>query len=126
MQWVLLCGLVVRVPGYGSRGRRSDESVGHAVGSPLWSSGQSSWLRIQRTQICRECRPRTAPLIGHDSILSAIIHRLDFSGHMLLWTFFLVLLCSIRVQILSGPFCYTLNKIHTIRPSVHPTFYFTN
>jgi hypothetical protein len=42
-----LCGLVVRVPGYRSRGPRFD----FLRSTPLWSSGQSSWLQIQRSKV---------------------------------------------------------------------------
>jgi hypothetical protein len=39
---------------------------------------------------------------------SAITHKLNVSGHMLMWTFFLVLVCGTRAQSLSTPFIYTL------------------
>jgi hypothetical protein len=40
--------------------------------------------------------------------LSAVTHKLNVSGHILIWTFFLVLVCGIRAQSLSAPFSYTL------------------
>jgi hypothetical protein len=41
------------------------------------------------------------------SILSVITHEINVSGHMLIRTFFLVLVCGTRVQNLSAPFSYT-------------------
>jgi hypothetical protein len=41
--------------------------------------------------------------------LSAITRKLNVSGHMLIWTFVLVLVCGTRVQSLSAPFSYTLH-----------------
>jgi hypothetical protein len=40
--------------------------------------------------------------------LSAITHKPKVLGHMLIWTFFLVLKCRIRVESLSAPLSYTL------------------
>jgi hypothetical protein len=40
--------------------------------------------------------------------LSAITHILNVSGHMLMWTFCLVLVCGTRTQSLSAPFSYIL------------------
>jgi hypothetical protein len=40
--------------------------------------------------------------------LSALIHKLNVSRHILIWTFFLVFLCGIRAQNLSATFSYTL------------------
>jgi hypothetical protein len=37
-----------------------------------------------------------------------IEHLLNVSGHMLIWTFLLVLVCATRAQSLSAPFSYTL------------------
>jgi hypothetical protein len=39
--------------------------------------------------------------------LSAITHKLNVSGHMLIWTFFLVLVCGTRAQNLSASFSFT-------------------
>jgi hypothetical protein len=41
--------------------------------------------------------------------LSDITHKLNVCGHMLIWTFFLVLACGTRAQSLSAPFSYTLH-----------------
>jgi hypothetical protein len=46
--------------------------------------------------------------------LSAITHKLNVSGHMLIWTFVLVLVCGTRAQSLSAPFCRTLYKERNI------------
>jgi hypothetical protein len=40
--------------------------------------------------------------------LSAITHKLIFSGLMLVWTFFHASVCGIRAQNLCAPFSYTL------------------
>jgi hypothetical protein len=40
-------------------------------------------------------------------ILSAVIHKLNVSGHMLMWTFFLVLVYGICARSLFSPFSYT-------------------
>jgi hypothetical protein len=40
--------------------------------------------------------------------LSAIIHKLKVSGHVSIWTFFLVSECGTRAQSLSVSFSYTL------------------
>jgi hypothetical protein len=42
--------------------------------------------------------------IGHEGILSAIIHKLHVSGHMLVGAVFLVLVCGIRAQSFSASF----------------------
>jgi hypothetical protein len=46
---------------------------------------------------------RTAKLnnsgIGHDSILSAVTHKLNVSGHMLTRTFLFVLVCRTRLSV---------------------------
>jgi hypothetical protein len=42
------------------------------------------------------------------SILSAITHKLNVSGHTFTWTFFPVLVCGTRAQSLSALFTYTL------------------
>jgi hypothetical protein len=52
--------------------------------------------------------------------LSAITHELNVSGHMLIWTFFLVLVCGIRAQSLSAPFSYTAYRLCTWRSVVMP------
>jgi hypothetical protein len=41
-------------------------------------------------------------------ILSTITHELNVSGHMLMWTFLLVLVCGTRAESLPAPFSYTL------------------
>jgi hypothetical protein len=40
--------------------------------------------------------------------LSAVTHKLNVSGKMLMWTFFLVSVCGTRAQSLSAPFSYIL------------------
>jgi hypothetical protein len=46
-------------------------------------------------------------------ILSAVNHKLNVSGHLLTWSYFLVLICGTRAQNLSGPVSYNLyNFIH--------------
>jgi hypothetical protein len=45
------------------------------------------------------------------SILSAITHKLNVSGYMFIWTFFLVLVCGTRAKGLSSPFSYTLHNV---------------
>jgi hypothetical protein len=40
--------------------------------------------------------------------LSTITHKLNVSGHILIWTFFLLLICGTHAQSLSAPFSYTL------------------
>jgi hypothetical protein len=39
--------------------------------------------------------------------LSAINRRLNVSGHLLIWTFFVILVGGTRAQSLSAPFSYT-------------------
>jgi hypothetical protein len=51
-----------------------------------------------------------ASRIDQDSILSAVNHKLNVSGHMIIWTFVLVLVCGTRAQNLSAPFSYTLHR----------------
>jgi hypothetical protein len=45
----------------------------------------------------------------HKCTLSAIIRKLNVSRHILIQTFFLVLICGIRVQSLFTPFSYTIH-----------------
>jgi hypothetical protein len=42
---------------------------------------------------------------------SAVTHKLNISCHMLIWTFFLVLVCGTRAQSLSAPFGYSLHSL---------------
>jgi hypothetical protein len=44
----------------------------------------------------------------YKSTLSAITHKLNVSGLLLIWTFFLVLVCGACAQSLSTPIIYTL------------------
>jgi hypothetical protein len=44
----------------------------------------------------------------YKSTLSVIIHKLNVSAHMLIWTFFLLLVRGTLAKILSSPFNYTL------------------
>jgi hypothetical protein len=44
-------------------------------------------------------------------ILSAITDKLNVSGHMLIWTFFLVLGCGTRAQSLSASFKGSLERL---------------
>jgi hypothetical protein len=44
-----------------------------------------------------------------------ITEKLNVSGHMLIWTFFLVLICGTRAQNLSSLFGYTLHIGPVIR-----------
>jgi hypothetical protein len=39
---------------------------------------------------------------------SAVTHKLHVSGHVLIWTFFLVSVCGTRAQSSSAPFSYIL------------------
>jgi hypothetical protein len=45
-----------------------------------------------------------------ECILSAISHKVNVSGHMLMCTFFLVLVYGNRAQSLSAPFSYNENN----------------
>jgi hypothetical protein len=51
-----------------------------------------------------------ANLLIVSSILSAIAHKLNVSGHVLIRRIFLVLVCVIRAQSLPASFSYTLYK----------------
>jgi hypothetical protein len=46
----------------------------------------------------------------YECTLSAGTHKLNVSGHMLIRTFVLVLVCGTRAQSLSASFSYTLHK----------------
>jgi hypothetical protein len=46
--------------------------------------------------------------VNWSTILSAISHKLHVSGSMLIWTFFLVLICGSRAQSFSASFSYIL------------------
>jgi hypothetical protein len=46
-------------------------------------------------------------VLSHN-ILSAITHKLNVSRHMLIWTFFIVLICGTHAQSMSSPFSYIL------------------
>jgi hypothetical protein len=44
-------------------------------------------------------------------ILSAITHKLNVSGHVLIWTLFPILVCGSATQSVSAPFIYTLYTV---------------
>jgi hypothetical protein len=46
--------------------------------------------------------------VYYKGTLSAVTHKLNVSGHMLIWTVFLVLISVTRAKILSALFRYTL------------------
>jgi hypothetical protein len=45
-----------------------------------------------------------------NSIVSAVTHKLNVSRHMLIWTFFLVLVCGTRAKNSSTAYAYTICK----------------
>jgi hypothetical protein len=57
---------------------------------------------------------------SHDNIFSAIIHKLNISGHMLIWTFILVLVRGTRAGSSSAPFSYIL-YIHCLDLPLFPS-----
>jgi hypothetical protein len=74
---------------------------------------------VKRTDETKKCSAFRAIDLREDilgahykCILSAINHKLNVSGHILIRTFFLVLVCATRGQSLSAPFSYTLYIIH--------------
>jgi hypothetical protein len=66
----------------------------------------------QNTRAYQKITNNPCPYINAEvllvSSLSAITRKLNVSGHMLIWIFFLVLVCETRAQNLSAPFSYTL------------------
>jgi hypothetical protein len=64
---------------------------------PLWDA---SWRAPNLTEVILSTY--------YKCTLSAITHKLNVSGHMLMCIFFLVLVCGTRVQSLSALFSYTL------------------
>jgi hypothetical protein len=79
-----LCGLVVRVPGYRmeiycvSREVRT-EFICYVTESrtPLWSSGQSSWLQIQRSQVDSRCYQIFWEVVGVEQGPLSLISTID-------------------------------------------------
>jgi hypothetical protein len=57
--------------------------------------------------------------IDHDSILSAIAHKLNISIQMLIRIFFLLLVCGTRAQNLSATFSYTLYMYKYLLAQTH-------
>jgi hypothetical protein len=56
--------------------------------------------------------------IYYKCTLSDITHKLNVSGHTLIWTFFHVLVCGTRAQRLPAPFNYTLyNQLWLVKVS---------
>jgi hypothetical protein len=56
--------------------------------------------------------------MAEENIHSAITNKLNISGHMLIWTFFLVLVCGTRAQNLSTAFSYTLYLYASLRAAL--------
>jgi hypothetical protein len=71
----------------------------NGCGGPLWEVSRYALNLIEDIFVsCYKC------------ILSAISHKLNASGQMLIWTFCLVLVCGTRAQNFSAPFSYTRIK----------------
>jgi hypothetical protein len=62
---------------------------------------------MRRVEACIESHEDSLST-NYTRILSAITHKLNVPGHMLIWIFFLVYICGTHAQILSSPFTYTL------------------
>jgi hypothetical protein len=69
---------------------------------------KQTWQNMRAYQAITNIRADNNNYIGHNSILSAITHKLNVCGHMLIRIFFLILVCETRVQSLSAPFSYNL------------------
>jgi hypothetical protein len=97
-----LCGLVVRVTGYRSRGPgfyyRHYQIFWEVVGleqGPLslvrllqWKSSGSGPRKPRLTAVGIHCADHTTPSIRKIWHFSATSHKKTVSGHMLIWTFF--------------------------------------
>jgi hypothetical protein len=55
---------------------------------------------MRRFEACTEFFRRTY----YKCTLSAVTHKLNVSGYILVWKFFLILVCETRAQSLSAPF----------------------
>jgi hypothetical protein len=61
---------------------------------------------LRRVEVC--IQSHGGHISTYKRTLSAIAHKLNVSRHILVWTFFLILVCGTRAQSLSAPFTYTL------------------
>jgi hypothetical protein len=78
--------------------------------TPMWQN-----TRAYQTITNNPCPQINAELLLVSTQYSLdVTHKLNVSGHMLIWTFFLVLVCGTRAQNLSAPFSYTLHKTSAI------------
>jgi hypothetical protein len=78
------------------------EDVPLAVRAPMWHMRDCAWSYF---------------ILAMLDVLNNTytIHKLNISGHMILWTLFLVLLYEIRDHNLSAPFSYSLYiEVHGI------------
>jgi hypothetical protein len=71
-------------------------------------SGSSSTYSSVMTGVIENVLHSTAKPCQMYHNLSAVTHKFNVSGHMFIWTFFLVLVCGTCAQSLSAPFSYTL------------------
>jgi hypothetical protein len=75
----------------------------NGCGGPWWDVSRRA-LKLMEDILSTYCR----------WTLSAITHKLNVSGHKLIWIFLLVLVCRTRARSLSAPFSYTLHTCHFI------------
>jgi hypothetical protein len=62
---------------------------------------------LSRADTCIQINMEDILSAYYERILSVTPHKLNVSGHMLIWTLSLVLLCGTRAQSLCAPFSYT-------------------
>jgi hypothetical protein len=63
---------------------------------------------MRHVEVCTESRGGHFEHLFYKCTLSAVTHKLNVFGHMLIQTFFLVLLCETHAQSLSAPFSHIL------------------
>jgi hypothetical protein len=72
--------------------------------------GIFAWMRQSMVRHVEACIEFYGDILStyYKCTRSTINHKLNVSEQMLIWTIFLVLMCEIRVDILTAPFSYTL------------------
>jgi hypothetical protein len=77
-----------------------------ATTTASWNGCGGPWLRVDMSRPTLNLMEESLSSY-YKCIISAITHKLIVSGHILIWTFF-VLVCGTRTQSLSAPFSFTL------------------
>jgi hypothetical protein len=125
MQWILLYLGIGHNMCYWELARHMENVPEHHYARSRFMLWEIIWDEISVVVACKPMRQNRRGYkiitkkvdnnwIGHDSILPAITHKVNVSGHMLIWTFS-CFVCGTRVRRFSACFSYIL-YIHIVNP----------